>query len=126
MVLFSKLVSKKPRSAEIQVINGDVNRWYQGYGSEALELAINYAFRFLHLKFLVTRIYADNESGKNMATKFGFVMAPELTLPHRIREDAYVLKRAKPIPIKLKPKTPAQQATDTPRNVLEAGREFCS
>lgn len=124
MVLFSKLVSKKPRSAEIQVINGDVSRWNKGYGTEATELAINYAFRFLHLKYLITRIYSDNEAGKNLAAKFGFVSAPEFAIPHRFREEAYVLKRAKPMPIKHKPKHQPPHLNEQPPKFMEASSDF--
>lgn len=44
----------------------------QGYGSEALELLINYAFEYLNLNQMYANIDSENVGSERLFTKFGF------------------------------------------------------
>lgn len=53
------------------LLSEDFNR-NLGYGSEALQLLINYAFEVLHLHQLYCNILANNTHSINLFSKFGF------------------------------------------------------
>ncbi|MFH0976770.1 MAG: GNAT family protein [Spirochaetota bacterium] len=60
------------QTAEIGIIIGDKNFWNRGYGSEALHLLLNYAFKYLNLFNIMLRVYSANEKGINCYEKIGF------------------------------------------------------
>jgi len=53
------------------IISEEVSR-NQGFGSQALDLIINFSFQKLHLKQLYANIGAENEASLQLFTKFGF------------------------------------------------------
>ncbi len=60
------------QSAEIGIIIGDKDYWDKGYGSEALSLLIDYAYKYLNLFNIMLRVYAFNERGISCYEKIGF------------------------------------------------------
>ena len=56
----------------------------KGYGTEAAELRIEYAFEFIGLHKLMLRVYADNERAIKSYEKAGFLKEAYL------KDDVYV------------------------------------
>ena len=59
-------------SAELSLIIGEPEFWGLGYGREALDLMLGYAFRGLELREVWLIVRADNEKGIRLFTRAGF------------------------------------------------------
>ncbi len=60
------------RCAEIGIVLGDKSYWGKGYGTEALRLLLDYAFRYLNLHNVMLRVYDYNPRGIACYEKVGF------------------------------------------------------
>ena len=60
------------RSAEIGIVIGDKTYWGKGYGTEAMRLLLDYAFRYLNLHNVMLRVYSYNPRGVACYEKVGF------------------------------------------------------
>ncbi|MDL2229737.1 GNAT family N-acetyltransferase [Treponema sp. OttesenSCG-928-L16] len=60
------------RSAEAGIFIGNKNYWNRGYGTEALSLLIDFAFKRLNLHNIMLRVYAFNERAIACYRKVGF------------------------------------------------------
>jgi len=80
------------------VIVDDSNRG-KGFGSESLELLINYSFTQLHLHQLYANIGTENETSFNLFTTFGFKMCgvkKEWNLVNNIYQDEALVQLINP------------------------------
>jgi RimJ/RimL family protein N-acetyltransferase len=68
-------------SAEVSVIVGEPKLWGHGYGGEAMELLLDYAFRGLHLCTVWLIVRADNSRGVRLFTRLGFVVVSTFEAP---------------------------------------------
>ncbi|MDP1729098.1 MAG: GNAT family protein [archaeon] len=64
-------VNKNNGTAELGYWLGE-KYWRQGYGSEALENLINFAFNKLKLRRLGAEVFAENPSSGKLLEKYGF------------------------------------------------------
>ncbi|MFH1310752.1 MAG: GNAT family protein [Candidatus Omnitrophota bacterium] len=60
------------KRADIGLIIGEKDLWGQGFGTEAIELLIAYAFKELNLRKVVAGMYADNLGSYKAFLKSGF------------------------------------------------------
>lgn len=60
------------KKAEYGIFIGETDCLGRGYGTEAAELMIEYAFKFLGIHKLMLRVYADNERAIKSYEKAGF------------------------------------------------------
>lgn len=60
------------REAEVGITIGDRNYWDQGFGSDALQLLIDYAFNRLDLSRLYLKTLLDNQRAQRCFSKCGF------------------------------------------------------
>jgi RimJ/RimL family protein N-acetyltransferase len=58
--------------AEMEIFIGDKEYWGKGYGSEAVELLLDYGFKSLNLHNIMLRVYSFNERALWTYTKIGF------------------------------------------------------
>jgi len=65
-------ISWRKRSAEVRICIADKEYWGRGYGTEALQILIRYAFEELGLEVLYLRVYADNLRAIRCYEKCGF------------------------------------------------------
>jgi RimJ/RimL family protein N-acetyltransferase len=62
----------KDRCATAGIAIGEKEFWSKGYGTEAANLMIRYAFEHLNLRRISTSVYDFNERSLNMQLKIGF------------------------------------------------------
>lgn len=72
----------KDRFAVLGIVIGEKNHWNKGYGTEAVELAIKYAFDTLNLHRVELTVYSFNERAKKCYKKAGLI-------EEGIKKDAY-------------------------------------
>lgn len=77
-------IDMEHKKAEFGIFIGEPDALGKGYGTEATELMVEYAFSYLNLHKLMLRVYADNERAIKAYEKAGF--AKEAYLKH----DVYV------------------------------------
>ena len=65
-------ISNTNRNAELGIVIGDKNYWSQGYGTEAIRILVNHAFKELNLHRVYLRVYATNPRGIRCYEKVGF------------------------------------------------------
>ena len=61
------------KQAEYGIFIGEDNARGKGYGTEAVKLALDYAFNTLNLETIILRVFADNKSAINSYESAGFV-----------------------------------------------------
>ena len=61
-------------SAEISVVVGEPRLWGHGYGCEAMQLLLEYAFQELQLSTVWLIVRADNTRGVRLFTRLGFLV----------------------------------------------------
>ncbi len=79
-------ISWRRRSGELTVAIGPREYWSQGYGREAVELCLGYAFDSLGLDEVYLRVYTDNRRAIRCYENCGFEKEGVLT-PRGRRED---------------------------------------
>lgn len=77
------------RFADVGLIIGEKSMWGNGYGTEAIALVTNHAFKKLKLNKLIAGIYANNHGSFKAFIKAGYQKAGILK-KHRISEGGYV------------------------------------
>ena len=75
----------KNRNCEIGIFIGDKNVWGKGYGTDALEVLINFIFNELNLEKIKLSTYSFNDRAIKCYTKLGFEV--EGTLKKEIFRD---------------------------------------
>ena len=65
-------ISNTNRSAELGVMIGNKHHWNKGYGTEAITLLVNHAFKELNLHRVFLRVYDTNPRGRRCYEKVGF------------------------------------------------------
>ncbi len=60
------------RNAELGIMIGAKEHWNKGYGTEAIILALDYAFNIMDLKVVRLRVYEFNRRGIRCYEKVGF------------------------------------------------------
>lgn len=77
------------RFADMSLIIGEKGFWKRGYGTDAINLAVEYAFNTLNLRRLTAGIYANNIGSVKAFKKAGF-LEEGLQKEHRFCRGAYV------------------------------------
>ncbi|WP_411953847.1 GNAT family N-acetyltransferase [Alkalibacillus sp. S2W] len=65
-------IDYKNRNAESIIDIGEKEYWGQGYGTEALNLLLNYAFQELNLHRVSLKVFSFNEKAIRLYQKLGF------------------------------------------------------
>ena len=71
-------IDREKKNAEFGIYIGEPSALGHGYGYEAAELAIGYAFRELGLKEIRLRVREENRRAISMYEKLGFTVQPEI------------------------------------------------
>ncbi|MFC4560208.1 GNAT family N-acetyltransferase [Virgibacillus kekensis] len=66
-------VDLKNRNAECIIDIGEKEYWGRGYGREALELLLHYAFQELNLHRISLKVFSFNEKAIHLYKKLGFI-----------------------------------------------------
>ena len=69
------------QSAEFGIYIGEVTALGCGYGKEAAELAIRYAFKELRLREVLLRVREENQRAVSLYQNLGFSVCSETTVP---------------------------------------------
>lgn len=77
-------IDDEHKKGEYGIFIGEMDCLSKGYGTEAAELMVQYAFEYLGLHKLMLRVYADNERAIKSYEKAGFVKEAYL------KDDVYV------------------------------------
>jgi RimJ/RimL family protein N-acetyltransferase len=75
-------ISNLHRTAEVGIFIGDKSCWGKGYGTEALRLLIDYAFKVLNLNSIMLRVYSYNTRAIASYEKVGFKRVGEIREAH--------------------------------------------
>lgn len=70
-------INWKDRNGDLLIYIGDRKSWGQGYGSEILEIFIDYCFKVLNLHKVYLRVVAYNKNAIRLYEKIGFVREGE-------------------------------------------------
>ena len=70
-------IDYRNQSAELGIVIGEKNEWNKGYGGEAIEILLAYAFNELNLNRIYLRVDTDNLGGVNCYKRCGFVTEGE-------------------------------------------------
>ena len=70
------------RNAEIGIFIGDKSCWGKGFGTEALSLLIDYAYKVLNLHNIFLKTYAFNKRAIRCYEKIGFKKIGEIREAH--------------------------------------------
>jgi len=60
------------RKAELGIMIGDKSCWHQGYGTEAIELLLDYGFNILNLNNIYLKVFEYNKRALACYKKVGF------------------------------------------------------
>lgn len=80
-------INFKNRNAHFGITIGDKDSWGNGFGTEATELLMNYAFATLNLHRVTLHVYEYNERAHHIYAKLGF------REEGRLRQDHYLSGR---------------------------------
>lgn len=67
-----ELIDKKKKRVDFGILIGNKSYWGQGFGPEAIRLAIAYAFKQLNFKEIELGVIADNERARRVFIRAGF------------------------------------------------------
>ena len=84
-----ELYDLTPEEATLGILIGRKDRWGQGYGTEAVRAALDYAFRVLGLRRVKLRTFAHNLRARRAFQKAGFREVGVVPGP-RGREDVHM------------------------------------
>lgn len=76
------------RRADLGLMVGDKTRWGHGYGREAVELMLGYAFERLNLNKITLGVFTDNAPALNLYEAIGFKVEGALRR-HLFRDGEY-------------------------------------
>jgi RimJ/RimL family protein N-acetyltransferase len=76
-------LDNRNRHALFGITIGDKNAWNKGYGTEATELVLRFAFRTLNLHRVWLHVYEFNERAQHVYEKIGF------RTEGRLRQDTF-------------------------------------
>ncbi|MFW6293014.1 MAG: GNAT family N-acetyltransferase [Spirochaetota bacterium] len=65
-------LNHRDRACEIGIFIGSKDYWGRGYGPEAMQLLMQYAFDYLNIRTILLRAYSFNERGIAAYRKLGF------------------------------------------------------
>lgn len=65
-------VNMKHRTAELGIFIGNKNYWNKGFGSESINLLLDYGFNILNLNNIFLRVHSFNKRAINCYEKCGF------------------------------------------------------
>lgn len=65
-------VDQRNQNCEIGIFIGDKSMWNKGYGSEAMRLLADFAFKYLNMHNLMLKVYSYNEGAVKCYEKAGF------------------------------------------------------
>lgn len=82
-------INRSHQFADLSLIIGEKTYWRSGYGTEAISLACNYAFKVLRLHKLSAGFYADNIGSIKAFKNNGFT-EEGLRKNHRFYQGVYV------------------------------------
>lgn len=82
-------ISWLDRFAELGIVIGEPDCWGKGYGTEAVRLLLDYAFRVLNLNRVELHVFATNERAIRSYRKVGFQEEGRLR-KRRFVQGAYV------------------------------------
>jgi diamine N-acetyltransferase len=71
-------INHKEQNAELGIVIGDKNHWGKGYGQEAIELLLPFAFEEMNLHRVYLRVDVTNTQGIRCYEKCGFVKEGQL------------------------------------------------
>lgn len=76
-------INSKDRSAELGIVIGDKEQWGKGYGRDAIQTMLTFAFGEMNLNRIYLRVFADHASAVELYRRRGFVEEG------RLRENIY-------------------------------------
>ncbi len=65
-------LDQRNQNCEIGIFIGDKSMWNKGYGSEALKLLADYAFKYLNMHNIMLEVYSYNKGAVKCYEKTGF------------------------------------------------------
>ena len=65
-------INKVDRTAHVGIVIGEKEYWDQGYGTEALQLLLEYGFNLLNLHNITLGVYSYNKRAQASYQKLGF------------------------------------------------------
>lgn len=77
------------RSAEIGIFIGDKTAWDKGFGTETMQLMINYGFAMLNFNRIYLQVFESNPRGMRCYEKAGFKLEGRLRQAHYL-DGAYI------------------------------------
>lgn len=75
-------------TCELGILIGDRSEWGKGYGKEACDLVINYAFEDLNLRKVTLVVFSNNPAAQRLYEKIGFQIEGSLK-DHIFVEGSY-------------------------------------
>lgn len=66
------------RTCQLGITIGDSNFWGKGYGSEAISLLLDYAFRHRNLRRVWLKVHGQNQRAQRTYRRLGFIKEGEL------------------------------------------------
>jgi len=67
-----ELIDKKGGRADLGILIGNKSYWGQGFGLEAIQLTVDYAFKQLDFSEIELGVIADNERARRVFARAGF------------------------------------------------------
>ncbi len=83
------------KTAEFGIVIGEKNYWNKGYGTEAVEILVNFATKKLRLRSIFLNVYEYNKRAIRVYAKCGFKLKKILTKDHYYNRkywDTYVME----------------------------------
>ena len=77
------------KTSEIAIFIGNRNYWGIGYGTEALKLLVDYAFRILGLENIMLRVFDYNKRAIKCYEKAGFKKIGERRISHYYNNERH-------------------------------------
>ena len=65
-------------ACQLGITIGDSNFWGKGYGSEAISLLLDYAFRYRNLRRVWLKVHGQNQRAQRTYRRLGFIKEGEL------------------------------------------------